>query len=569
MIELLTLGDSTIRRDGAECAGLTTQRQKVALLSYIAVEGPVDRGSLLTLFWPEREEEKARHSLSQALYALRKEVGQELVSVAGDRIGLVAGAVSVDVKELEAAGEAERWEEVVELYRGPFLSQFHLAGAPGFDEWQTRTRAWVGSLARKAFQRVIASRTAAADLAGALDAAWRWVWLEPLEDEGQHALIALLALSGERSAALDQFQAFRDRLARDLEVEPLEQTVALVEGIRAGALPESPLLAGAPPSEARAPQPPVTGAPTADELERLLQEELAPRLEVVRKLSESPTAHVYLAREPDLKRFVAVKVFSPKLAADPRARLRFEREVQAVASLTHPNIVALHWASALSNGLPFFVMGYVEGDSLAEKVKAEGELPVPRARRILAEVASALAAAHKRGIVHRAVQPANILYEDETGRALLADFGVAAILTTAEDRPIKITESGELVGDPAWISPEQLTAQEITGRSDVYSLGLLGYELLASARPYEATSRRELYTAHINQEPRRLSQLRPDVDPDLEDLLVNCLAKNPRHRPSAAHLARTLTALPSEKAPGSAAPPGALRRLVERWLPHR
>ncbi|MHC4233973.1 MAG: protein kinase domain-containing protein, partial [Planctomycetota bacterium] len=519
--------------------------------------------------------ERASHSLSQALYALKKEIGEEIVSVVGDVINLLSESVSVDVKQMQAAGQEERWENVVELYRGPFLDRFYLPKAAGFDEWQTRTRAWVWSLARKAFGKVIASRTAAADVAGALEVAWRWARLEPLEDEAQHALIALLAISGDRSVALGQYDAFGARLAAELEVEPLRETVALVEGIRAGVRPESPVLGEALSHAAAGDSPavaPMAGTAThrevaepltAADVERLLREELAPSLEIVRKLAEGSTSTVYLAREPAYRRYVAIKVFSPTLAPDRRARLRFGREVLAIGSLTHPNVVGLYWGGALSNGLPYFVMQYVPGPSMAHKLKTEGKLQVPDARRVLAGIAWALAAAHRRAIVHRDVQPGNVLCDEDTKRCLLVDFGIASILATAEERPVSITESGELVGDPAWMSPEQVKAEEVTGRSDVYGLGLLGYALLAEEGPYVVATRSDWYAAHVKQEPRRLSQLTPDVDPDLEELLLHCLAKDPRQRPSAAQVAEQLTS-PGRDGRSS----GWLQRLLERRVPH-
>jgi DNA-binding SARP family transcriptional activator/tRNA A-37 threonylcarbamoyl transferase component Bud32 len=576
MIELATLGGASIRRDGSEFTGLSAQKQKVALISYLAIEGPVARDNLLGLFWPQKPEEKARHSLSQILYAVRKELGEECVSVAGDQVGLVWDDLVADVKQMEAAAQAERWEDVVELYRGPFLDQFHLPESLGFDEWQTRTRAWVSALARKAFSKVIASRYAARDVGGALEIGNRWARLEPLEDEAQHALIALLALAGDRTAALAQYEAYRRRLEEELEVEPLEATVAMLEYIRAGVLPESPLLqdalAAAPRPAVPAPDAAAPVAVTGADLDRTLQDELAPDLEIVRKLGESSAASVYLAREPKFKRWVAVKVFSPKLARNRRARLRFEREVQAIGSLTHPNIVGLHRAGALSNGLPYFVMEYVAGTSMADRLKAEGTLPVSEARRALAGVAWALAAAHRRGIVHRDVQPANVLHQEETGRALLADFGIAGMLAATEERPVRLTESGELVGDPAWMSPEQLMGEPATERSDLYGLGLLGFELLAGRGPFDAESRRELYAAHVRERPRRLTELRPDVDRDLAELLERCLAKQPAHRPSAERAARVLSARPGEEpvvaGPERAWPRRILSALAERRVPH-
>jgi serine/threonine protein kinase len=134
------------------------------------------------------------------------------------------------------------------------------------------------------------------------------------------------------------------------------------------------------------------------------------------------------------------------------------------------------------------------------------------------------------------VQLSNILCDEEAGRCVLTDFGIAAILSPTEDRAVKITQSGELVGDPLWMSPEQLKAEAANERSDIYSLGLVGYHVLAEESPYVWKTRPELYAAHITQPPRKLSLLRPDVDRDLEELLEQCLAKEPSSRPSAAQV---------------------------------
>ncbi len=177
---------------------------------------------------------------------------------------------------------------------------------------------------------------------------------------------------------------------------------------------------------------------------------------------------MYRVREPGLKRFLAIKVFSPALAENARAQIRFEREVQAVASLSHPNIVSLHWAGTLPNGLPYFAMQYVPGRTLADKLQAEEILSVEETRRVMHEMASALALAHRRGVVHRDVQPSNVLLDEEAGRSLLADFGVVRILDTAETQPPRITRTGELLGDPTYSSPELLKGERATDRCDVH-----------------------------------------------------------------------------------------------------
>ena len=234
MIELTTLGRSGIRRDGEELSSIARHKQKFAFLTYLAVEKQANRERLLAVFWPEREEERARHSLSQILYALKRELGEECIRVEGDGISADADVCAVDVAALERAAADEDWEIVVQLYGGPFLDQFTLPGAAEFENWQSATRTRLTRLARRGFPDVIADRVSRGDVSGALATAWRWATLEPLEDEAQHALIQLLAQSGDRSGALEQYETYRERLARELEVEPLDDTIALVEAIRAG-----------------------------------------------------------------------------------------------------------------------------------------------------------------------------------------------------------------------------------------------------------------------------------------------------------------------------------------------
>ncbi len=310
----------------------------------------------------------------------------------------------------------------------------------------------------------------------------------------------------------------------------------------------------------------------SDGLEELLKKELAPELQLVRQLGRSSKATVYLAREPDLKRLVAVKVLSPKASQDERARARFEREAQAVASLSHSNIVAIHRVGRLSNGLPYIVMQFVKGRTIADRLAAEGQLEMDEARRILAEMASAVAAAHKKGIVHRDIRPANVLYEEDTGRTLLADFGIAAVMARGDtDAPSRLTKTGELIGDPAYMSPEQLMGGELNERSDIYALGLLGYELIAGRGPYDTTSKREMFAAHVRDKPRNLTELRHSVDRALADLLERCLAKEPQHRPNASDLYRRLSGPTGESLAADAAEAADstdfLSTLKRRYIP--
>ena len=238
MLELHLLGRNTISRNGEELVGISAQKQKFALIAYLALEGRATRDQLLGIFWPDREEEKARHSLSQALYSLRRELDDVCVRVEGDAVTLDVSRCAVDAKEMETAAESEEWERVVEVYRGPFLEQFALPGAPEFEKWQSITRTRLARISRRAFPRVIGDLLASDDLLGAIQIASQWANIEPLEDEAQHTLILLLARSGDRTGALELYETYRSRLARELEVEPLEGTISLVTSIRSGEIPE-------------------------------------------------------------------------------------------------------------------------------------------------------------------------------------------------------------------------------------------------------------------------------------------------------------------------------------------
>jgi hypothetical protein len=290
-------------------------------------------------------------------------------------------------------------------------------------------------------------------------------------------------------------------------------------------------------------------------LETRLREALAPNLQLLRAIGAGGMAQVFLAREPSLKRLVAVKVLSEHLSTDPESRIRFEREAQAVATLSHPNVVAIHGVGELSDGTPYFVMQYVNGRSLASRIEADGPLPVAEGKRALAEVCAALAAAHGQGIIHRDIKAANILCEEATGRVLVSDFGIAA--TTRHDggmAAMRLTGTGMIIGTPQYMSPEQMLAEPVTEKTDIYSVGLLAHEVLAGSSPFRGTTPQELIAAHLRDVPPRLSERRLEVDPELDALVARCLEKDPAKRPSADDAAKRL-------APGGAAllewpPPG-------------
>ena len=276
------------------------------------------------------------------------------------------------------------------------------------------------------------------------------------------------------------------------------------------------------------------------ETQSQLQSELAPDFEIVRLLGEGSMANVYLARETALTRMVAIKVMKPELAGDETARKRFDREARSAAKIHHHNVATVHRVGALADETPFFVMEHIEGRNLDDALQAEGVMGVEQACHVLSQVASALAAAHEKGIVHRDVRPANVVRERDSDRVVLTDFGIAGILDTGADSVTRITQQGQLLGNPRYMSPEQLLGEPLTDESDVYSLGILAYEVLTLKHAYPATSKVQIATAHLEKEPIPLRQLRPDADASLEALLARCLAKKPMHRPRASEVAKAL-----------------------------
>jgi serine/threonine protein kinase len=278
-----------------------------------------------------------------------------------------------------------------------------------------------------------------------------------------------------------------------------------------------------------------------------LQEALGSDFELKQKLGKGSMATVYLAKEKALGRLVAVKVLLPERARDETARKRFEREAKAAASLSHPNVVQVFRLGRLADETPYLVMRFVKGRTMEERIAAEGRLQKDLACQVLHDVASALAAAHAQGIVHRDVRPANVLWDEEGQQALLADFGIAAILASSGEESTRLTQTGQMVGNPRYLSPEQLRDEDLTELADMYAFGILGYELFTGEGPYDAKTNTQWITAHLAGELRDIERLRPDIDPVVASLLKRCLNREPNHRPSAANAAKTLQV----KEPGS------------------
>jgi serine/threonine protein kinase/alpha-tubulin suppressor-like RCC1 family protein len=248
---------------------------------------------------------------------------------------------------------------------------------------------------------------------------------------------------------------------------------------------------------------------------------LEPTYEIIRELGRGGTALVYLARDRATGQEVAVKIIRAKYVEDEEALARFAREARFVAQLDHPNVVPLHAVLDLGDAGIALVMAHVAGRTLKQLIHESGPLSPERAERVMREVALALEAAHAMGIVHRDVKPENI-FIDHDGRALLADFGVARSMSSET----QLTMSGVAIGTPTYMAPEQIDGAELDGRGDVYSLGLVGWEMLMGRRPWDGES---LYAVLYHQKHHELPdvrQSRPDVPDRLGDAIAGAIEKD-------------------------------------------
>jgi serine/threonine-protein kinase len=279
-----------------------------------------------------------------------------------------------------------------------------------------------------------------------------------------------------------------------------------------------------------APEASPTALERPDEREWLARS-LAPGYQLVRLLGRGANGAVYLALDVALQRYVAVKALLLEHLGDDARRRQFRREALANARLAHPSIVPIH-AFVETGDVVASVMRYVRGPSLAYVLWRRVPLPVPEACRILADLANALAYAHRHRIVHRDIKPENVLIDNDSGRAMLTDFGIARSVSLDAMRIDELrAERGVVQGTVHFMSPEQAAGEpDLDGRSDLYSLGVLGYALLSGTLPFEGRALREVIAAHGSILPPSLAERAPHLSPETVHTIMRCLAAAPEDR---------------------------------------
>jgi serine/threonine protein kinase/DNA-binding SARP family transcriptional activator len=571
VIRLHTLGSIELQsHDGEQLSGVIAQPKRLALLAYLALARPFGfhrRDRLFAMFWPEQDDAHARDSLNQAIRFLRQSLGADaVVSRGAEEIGLDRAQVWCDALEFQTKVDGGRPDDAMALYRGELLAGFFVADARGFEEWVEGERAQLRDQASRA-ARAVAEREEAV---GNLTQALRWGRLEfNLSTGDERALrrwLRMLARAGDRAGAMQAYEDFARRLREHYEADPSPETQAVVETIR---------------REVRKPatvaRPPVVAAvPSRQQTQPLESTRAASSgvftrgwYVVAREIGAGGMATVYLTHDVRHSRWVVMKVLRPEIAVALGVE-GFLREIRIAAALQHPHIVPVFDSGAIDGRL-YFVMPFIDGESLRARLEREGRLPLGEALRIAREVANALAYAHQQGVVHRDIKPENILLTGEPGatdsHALIADFGIARAIaqTGAEER---LTQAGVVVGSPAYMSPEQAAGDMVDGRSDVYSLGCVLHEMLVGRPPFAGASSRVVIMRHFAEPAPMLRTLRPEVPESVEAAVMRALAKTAADRhETAATFAAALAGYPQEQAPSSNETVGGSAPVAPKAMP--
>jgi DNA-binding SARP family transcriptional activator len=517
MLRLKTLGGLTL----TDAAGqhVAPQRRRLALLALLAASGKrgMSRDKVVACPWPESAADNARHTLEQLLYAMRQQLPQ-LIAPGSDPLRLDAAAVMTDVGEFTSRLAAGDLAGAAAVYGGPFLDGFFLSGAPDFERWAERGRARLAGEHERALRMLGEAAEAEGRHADGIELKRRLAAANPLGERPATDLVRALAAAGDWVGASRSAREYATRLREELPGISARDLEALVERLHS----EHRRKSGEEELDA-------AGEPA--------------RYAIERELGRGSAAIVYLAQDRRYERPVALKLLRPEIATVTDAR-RFRREIGILAWLYHPHILQLYDSGVMPPGAGppglFYVMPYVRGESLRQRLQREIQLPVADAVGVARDVAEAQAYAHGQGVVHRDIRPENILLE--SGHALVADFGIAGVLESAGGE--RLSASGILLGLPTYTSPEQARgSRALDGRSDVYSLGCVLYEMLEGEPPFSGATRTAVLARHLADTVPPLRSIRPDVPVAIERAVLRSLAKQPEERyPTAGDLAAALHA---------------------------
>jgi serine/threonine protein kinase/two-component SAPR family response regulator len=513
-LALTLFGSFQATLDGQILSSFHTRKVQ-ALLAYLAVErspGSGRREKVMTLLWPDLPQKSAQVNLRQAIYWLRRVVppvkeGKSdaplnflLTDLRNVRVnpdypcqtdtaefdGLVQQVQKHDHLDLLICPDcSRRLEDAIHLYRGDFLIGFHLDDSNEFEEWAEATREGFRRQALDILGSLTVIHTRNNSYPQARIYAERQIQMDRLHERAYQQLMEIMALSGQRSEALHAYENYRRLLSRELGIDPSTRTAELYGKILAGDVG--------------------LGATTTDGMRGY---------ELKEEIGSGPVGAVYRAYQPSVGRDVAIKVILPRSAASVEFIRRFEAEAQTIMRLEHPHIAPLYdyWRES---DKAFLVMRLFRGGNL-ESIMKTGPGSTDRASKMVDQIASALSVIHSQGIVHQNLKPSNILL-DEDGNFYLCDLGSA-------ERTV------EIPGNLDYISPEQIRNDPLSPQADLYSLGIILYEMLAGEKPFVETSPDALMRQHLETSLPSVRTIHPDLGQQIDDVLLRATAKKPDER---------------------------------------
>ena len=498
-----------------------TRRKVVALMAYLAVAGQQQsRDALAALLWPEHDQSSAKANLRRELSRLKRLMGEEHLKVDRYQAEVLRSPnlwldVTVFANALDRARQhhpttpttcencAAALAEAVALYQNDFMAGFALPDSVLFDDWQFFQAEGLRQQLSEALQLLIDWHVSRAEYERAVGYGRRWVALDALHEPAQRRLMQLYAWSGQHVAAMRQYVECARLLEEELGIAPEAETEALYEAIRSRQLVAPKTRTG-----------PKGKSPEG-------------RYEILDLLAVGGHAEVYHGCDRESGAEVVIKRLKPELVVKDSSYLdRFIREGTALGRLEHPNIVRM-LATFEEEGQYSIVMEYVSGGSLGQLLDREGPLQLEKTLDIALELADALARAHHLNIIHRDLKPDNVLLAAD-GTPRLTDFGLARL--RRDD--VRLTRTGAVMGSPAYMSPEALRGEELDARSDIWSFGVLLYEILADRKPFAGQQLTPVLVSILQDEAPQISEFRPDIPPPLADLLQRMLQKEPDRRPA-------------------------------------
>jgi len=500
MIEFRALGPAQlVGPAGTDTEAVLARPKLLGVLAFLgagAGRGFQRRDSLIGCFWPELSQDRARSAVRQSLYRLRQSLGDAVVVTRGDDEVALSAEFRCDVAAFEDALARGDRAAALELYRGDLLEGLYVADAPEFERWLDERRKHLRQQASAAAWELADQEAGRRHTVEA----GRWSrharHLAPLDERLLRRVITLLDGLGDRAGAVREYDTFARRMAIELELEPSPETKALIAAVRQ------------------------RSEPVAAASSRRLAEVFVDRYRLGPEIGSGGMATVYRARDLRHERDVAVKVMHPELAMHTAAD-RFLREIKIAANLTHPHIVPVH-DSGSAEGRLYFVMPLIQGESLRTRLERTGPLPLDEVLTYARDVAQALHYAHGQGVVHRDVKPENILLAGD--HAVVTDFGIARAVSAAGDA--RLTQAGAVIGTPGYMSPEQASSDgDVDHRTDLYGFGCVLYEMLAGQPPFTGDNARAILSAHLLEQPRSLTELRPNVPARLSQAVMRCLEK--------------------------------------------